>query len=720
MPVRVALVWHMHQPSYRDPVHGAFVLPWVRLHALRDYLGMVRLLEDAPGVHATFNLVPSLLDQVEAYARDEAQEGELRLGLVPADALTAEERVFALRTLFLMSEPLLAPWPRLRELRERRGLEPDEATLRAAAASFDVQDLRDLQVLSKLAWFDLDWLEHDLVVRALAVKGRGYDEDDKVRLRERELALLRAILPAYREAAASGRIEIATSPYYHPILPLLTDTDAHREAHPHAPLPRRFQHPEDALDQIVRARTRHADLFGSRPDGLWPSEGSVSDAVVELAARGGVRWMASDEGVLERSLGTSLERRGDEGIGRPDLLYAPWVRRTVSGDVRLLFRDRTLSDLIGFTYSRWPPEAAAADFLRRLRAVGESWSAARLPGVPLVPVILDGENAWEHFADGGRVFLRALYRGLQEDPLLEAVTVAEALARTPAREIPRVFAGSWIHADFGVWIGHADDRRAWDALGEARDALESAGEGLPADAVARAWEAYRAAAGSDWCWWYGEDRSSVNDADFDRLFRRHLEVVHRCLGREPPASLRQTFITTGAAPGPGRVPTGPQAPVIDGRLTSDDEWARAGRVRAPQAGSMARGAAGVRAVRFGWDAGCVYLLVETAGSARALLAAGEIRLDLGGSRALRYRVVARGGETAVTCERREDGGWTAQPTAARAVADDVLEMAVPWIELADGPTVRALWVTLWQSGVELERHPDGAAIELPAPGAREE
>ena len=709
--VRVALVWHMHQPSYRDPVHGAYVLPWVRLHALRDYLGMVRLLDATPGVHATFNLVPSLLDQVETYARDEALEGELRVGLVPAAHLTPDERVFALRTLFLMSEPLLAPWPRLRELRDRRGARASEPELHRAAAAFTDQDFRDLQVLSKLAWFDLDWLAHDPVVRALAEKGQGYDEDDKRRLRGRELALLREILPAYRDAAERGRIEIATSPYYHPILPLLADSDAHREAHPHAPLPRRFRHPDDALDQITRARARHAEVFGRRPDGLWPSEGSVSDEVVDLAARAGVRWLASDEGVLERSLGVPLERHAEGGLGRPDLLYVPWVRRTAAGDVRLLFRDRTLSDLIGFVYSKWRPEDAAADMLERLRAVGKRWTAARLPGVPLVPIILDGENAWEHFADGGRVFLAALYRGLQEDPALEPVTVAEALARTPARELPRVFAGSWIDADFSVWIGHADDRRAWDALGDARDALASPPEGLPAGELARAWEAYRAAAGSDWCWWYGDDRSSANDADFDRLFRRQLEVVYRCLGREPPPDLQRTFITTHAFRVLDHGPSGPVTPTVDGRIAPGHEWAQAGAYRAPQAGSMARGGAGIRALRFGVGADGLCLLVETAGPARELLRSAEIRVDLGAPRTLRYRLTQADAETRVQRERELEG-WRAEPTAARAVADEVLEVAIPWSEVAAGTGPVAFAVSVWQSGAELERHPDGARIEV--------
>jgi alpha-amylase/alpha-mannosidase (GH57 family) len=710
--VRVALLWHMHQPSYRDPVHGAFVLPWVRLHALRDYLGMVRLLDATPGVHVTFNLVPSLLDQVEAYARDEAQEGELRVGLLPAAQLTLEERVFALRTLLLMSEPLMAPWPRLRELRDRRGTEPDEDALRRAAAAFSEQDLRDLQVLSKLAWFDLDWLAHDGDVRALARKGHGYSEDDKRRLRERELALLRGILPAYRAAAEAGRIELSASPYYHPILPLLADTDAHREAHAHATLPRRFRHPEDALDQIARARARHAELFGRRPDGLWPSEGSVSDEVLDLAARGGVRWLASDEGVLERSLNVPLGRHGEGGLGRPDLLYLPWVRRTPSGDVRILFRDRFLSDLIGFTYSRWRPEDAATDLLQRIRAVGQRWSAARLPGVPLVPIILDGENAWEHFQDGGRVFLGALYRGLQDDPALEALTVGEALAVTPARELHRVFAGSWINADFSVWIGHADDRHAWDALGHARDALAAPPDDLPADALARAWEAYRAAAGSDWCWWYGDDRSSVNDADFDRLFRRHLQVVYRTLRRDPPADLERTFITTGPRVPHARAPGGTVTPTVDGLVAPADEWTRAGHYRAPQAGSMARGSAGIRAVRYGVGEGHLHVLVETAAPARAVLDAGEVHVDFGAPPALRYRLSARDGRARLERERREGEHWQLQPSAGRAAAAEVLEAAIPWDEVAVDAGPVLFRVTLWHFGVEVERHPDGAWLEL--------
>lgn len=710
--VKVALLWHMHQPSYRDPVHGAFLLPWVRLHALRDYLGMLTALEPTPSVHATFNLVPSLLDQLEAYAEDRAQEGELRVGLAPAAALSRGERAFALRTLFLMSDVLMAPWPRLRELCDLRGAAVDEASLAARAAAFSEQDLVDLQVLSKLAWFDLHWLAHDPDVRALAAKGRGYDEADKARLRARELALLRAIVPAYRAAAGRGQVELSASPYYHPILPLLADTDAHHEAHPGAPLPRRFRHPEDARDQLERALARHAEIFGRAPDGVWPSEGSVSDEVAGLAAAAGVRWLASDEGVLERSIGLRLERDGDGLVGRPDVLYVPWVRRTEHGDVRFLFRDRTLSDLIGFAYSRWDPHAAAADLLERIRAIGRRWAADGLPGAPVVPIILDGENAWEHFPDGGRVFLGALYRGLADDPVLEAVTVAEALASSAARELPRVFAGSWIGADFSVWIGHGDDRRAWDALGDARDALAGAWEGASEDARRIALEAYRAACGSDWCWWYGDDRSSANDADFDRLFRRHLEVVYTAVGLAAPGTLRLSFRTTGPERTGWAAPRGSVTPVVDG-LASPGEWDAAGLYTAPQAGSMARGGAGVHAVRFGADTACLYVLVELGAGAGETLARAEAVMAFGAPEALRYLVSARAGVAAIACERRGAHGFEPHASGARAAAGSVLEVAIPLAEVASGAPAAGFHVSVWQSGVEMERHPDGAPLAIP-------
>jgi alpha-amylase/alpha-mannosidase (GH57 family) len=707
--VRVGFLWHMHQPLYRDPLDGAVILPWVRLHALKDYLGMVRILDDTPAVHVTFNLVPVLVDQVEACARGDYDDPHQQASMVPVAEMDEGQRLTALKWLFMAQEEnVIGRHPRFKELLAKRGPRKDEGSLRAAAPHFSVQDLLDLQVLGKLAWFDLEWQEKDPVVSALAAKGRGFTEADKRALAEREKALLGEIIPAYRRAVERGQVELSASPYYHPILPLLCDTDAHREAHPEAPLPRRFRHPEDALDQIQRAQARHAAVFGRPPVGMWPSEGSVSDEAVLQMAKAGLRWTASDEAVLERSVRGTLQR-DQGGVAQPaDMLYRPWRRDTAAGPIALFFRDHTLSDLIGFTYSHHAPEEAAADLLQRLRRVGESWRGTGLAGDPVVGIFLDGENAWEHYRDGGRVFLRAIYGGIAEDPGLEAVTLTEALEAGSPRALSRVFAGSWIHADFSVWIGHADDRRAWELLGDARDALSAHASSAPPDKREQAWESYRAACGSDWCWWYGDDRHSENDYEFDRLFRRFLQSVYSNLGLPVPEALLDTIISTRSFEAPARLPRGPVRPTIDGFL-SDGEWDAAGVHRAARAGSMGRAGHGVRAIRFGLGDGMFYILVETSAPAEQVLASAEVVVSFG---PVRYRV--GGGSLAPRREERNGDGWVARPSDARAAARAVLEMGVPLSEIPAGAGRRLEFRVLLRSGeTEIERHPEVAPLKIP-------
>jgi alpha-amylase/alpha-mannosidase (GH57 family) len=715
--VRVALLWHMHQPSYRDPMDGSLVLPWVRLHALKDYWGMVELLREFPQVHLTLNLVPSLVDQIAAYASGEAHEPLQRLSMKPADELTADERVTALQAFFMAHERnVIGRFPRYSQLLEQRGASREETALRAAAVRFSHQDLLDLQLLSKLAWFDYDLCEKDPLLRHLIVKGAHFSEEDKLRLAEREQALIAAVLPAYRRAAESGQVELSTSPYYHPILPLLCDTETHHEACPGAPLPHRFKHPEDAADQIHRAVARHTAVFGIPPQGLWPSEGAVSDEVATIVARAGLRWMASDEGVLERSAGRPLHRDSRGTVHPLDLLYRPWVRNTSAGPLSILFRDRALSDLIGFSYSSLEPQAAAHDLLERLRRIGESWERHGLSGDPVVPIILDGENAWEYFREGGRVFLRALYAGLASDTsTLRATTMTEALDGAEAAVLPRVFAGSWIHADFNVWIGHADDRRAWDQLSYARDALDAAVGRVPDDAIERAREIFRAACGSDWCWWYGEDHTSETDIQFDLLYRRHLRAIYGTLGLPAPDALDEPLITTRSISVRHSRPTGTLAPVLDGCFTSPAEWIGAGVYRASAfgGGTMQRGVENIRVVRFGTGDDHLQLLVETTGPALALLAQAEIQVSFPGPTTSRYSVRAASGAVSLERSEKTSLGWVPAKTNARAAARTVLELSVPLSELRPGPGRElAFRLALVSQGVEIERHPDIAPIRF--------
>ena len=549
--VKLAILWHMHQPYYEDLATGEHILPWVRLHAIKDYWGMVAMLEEFPKIRVTFNLVPSLVRQVQAFAEDRARDRHLAVGLKPAAELTPEESRWMVANGFHAPYArMIEPYPRYAELHAAR----------LERKPFSEAEVRDLQVWHKLAWMDPDLLIRDARLAALVEKDRGFTEDDKALLRQIELDLLSRVVPAYREAGARGQVELSTSPFYHPILPLLCDSNAHQHAQPGAPKPRQhFRRPADARLQIDRAIAFHEATFGSRPSGMWPSEGSVSDESVSLIADAGLAWIATDEDILSRSLKTPM---------RPELLYRPY-RVGDRGPVAL-FRDHAMSDRIGFHYQSWDAEAAAADFVEHVRNAGRRFTGAGGGEVATVPVILDGENAWEYYDGGGRPFLRALYRALSEAPDIQTVTMSEAAAG-PAQALPSIFPGSWINGDFYIWIGHRDDHRAWDQLSDARAAFDQRADAVSPEARDRALEELLIAEGSDWFWWYGDDHSSDHDADFDDLFRRHLRNTYAALDLPVPEELFATNISTGA--GPDRLePSGLLSITLDGKDTSFLEW----------------------------------------------------------------------------------------------------------------------------------------------------
>ena len=703
---RVAILWHMHQPFYQDLLTGEHILPWVRLHGLKDYWGMAALLREFPGVKVTFNLVPSLLVQLEAFAHDEARDQHLELGLKPADQLTPEDRAFCLEHFFHAHRPrMIEPHARYAELLARR----------EGNAPFSVDDLRDLQVWHKLVWLDPYYLDADPRVAALLVKGRGFTEDDKRTLREVELEILGRVIPEYREAASRGQVELSTSPFYHPILPLLCDTDVYLRTHPHSRMPReRFRRPEDADEQLRRAVANHARLFGRPPAGLWPSEGSVSDAMVPLVANAGFQWMATDEEILARTL--------RDTFARDAAIYRPYRIGTGGADVACAFRDHELSDLIGFAYASWNADDAARDFTDRLAAAGARYRAAGGRGEPTVFVILDGENAWEHYDGQGRPFLRALYGSLAVHPELRTVTMAEGCADASER-LPSIFPGSWINGDFYIWIGHADDHRAWGQLAEARRALESPPAGASEAARAQAREELLIAEGSDWFWWYGDDHSSDHDLDFDDLFRRHVRNVYRALDLPIPEDLHVTNITTQAAPVQIERPTGFVQPVIDGEATSYFEWIGSGCVEVgATAGAMHQVAArpaGITVIEFGFDLDSLYVRVDGTRPLADLLGSGlTVSLNIYKPAGHRVMVSLAEGRVAVELRRRyAQGAWV--PSACdglRAAAGRILEIGVPFraLGLTMGDTL-AFFVGLNGPGGEIEHHPQHRPIELTVP-----
>ncbi len=630
-PIRLALVWHMHQPSYRDAETGTFLLPWTRLHATKDYRDMPALLRRYPRVHATFNLSPILLDQLDAIAEGESDRYLLLARRSPSE-LSEEDRQFLRERFFgLNHERMLEPHEAYRELHRRAG-EP-----------WSEQDFRDLQVWFHLAWIDPSYRGEE-PIKSLLRKGRGFTESEKLELLDWGIACAGAVANDYRRHAATGQIELITSAYHHPILPLLIDSDSPRENAPSMALPSpAFRAPEDAAEQVRRARASHERRFGSVPRGTWPPEGAVNDAALTLLARAGFGWAASDEAVLS----AALTSRDGELRNWPAALHRPYRVETGAGPIALVFRDRTLSDLIGFTYARWDPAHAADDFIRR---VMEARQSAPEGPAPLVTVLLDGENCWETYPEDGHPFLSALYERLQSDGEIEAVTVSEALANTPPTErLQHVPVGSWIRADLGIWVGNAEKNRAWEELGAARRAVA---ETLPTnpEAAKGAIEELYAAEASDWFWWYGDDHPSAHRAEFDRLFRGRLIRAYKVLDLDAPATLQRSL--RGSTP-----------------EEAGNEYRPAGAV-----GTAHRASGAMRSVRYEADVEAIHVRVELVRAAEAERGA-SVAIVFAGTPERRAKIPLGSPGTGAVEWAGPVGDAASQGTYA---AGRVVEIWIPW------------------------------------------
>jgi alpha-amylase/alpha-mannosidase (GH57 family) len=722
--LRVVLLWHMHQPYYKNLVTGEYRLPWVRLHASKDYYGMVKLLDEFPQVHQNFNLVPSLIAQIEEYASGVFREPFYYVAAKPASELSPEEKRFALSYLFQANvSQMIGRYPRFRDLYERFKSAGEDPV--RAESNFTTRDYADLQVLSQLAWLDECWLAQP-DVQELIKKREGYNAQDQKFVLQKQRDIIRAVLPAYRDAAAKGSIEISPTPYYHPILPLVCDTNQGAVSSPGLPLPQnRFEHPEDADDQIRRALDSHEKLFGARPKGMWPSEGSVSEEVLAIAAKNGLNWMATDEGVLGRSLDYNFNRDGDGRLSADgaDRLYRIYRYEKASTKMHLVFRDHRISDLIGFVYANMAPRDAANHLLRSLKQAAEPLLKKGSDAV--VPIILDGENAWEGYHENGRDFLRFFYEGLSKDPSVQACTISEAIALSNPKQfgqLKSLVPGSWINANFNVWIGAKEDNRAWDYLAEAREYFEEHAPTATPEQRSLAYEELLIAEGSDWNWWYGPEHHSANDRDFDELYRAHLSNVYQALGGEPPDYLAQPI----AAPA-GRPTTTTQtayiSPRINGRVASYFDWMGAAMYAADRRTSSMHGK------QFVLDA--VYAGInESSLSARVDMTQGleagnlEFRVHIDVERAkekhtFRLDVIVTDGqmqrwslieENGAERHRAQSDGLTAGVLVA---LQKILEVQLPFTQLGirTGDRVK-LRFSVWRDRLPIDALPLEGSVEL--------
>jgi alpha-amylase/alpha-mannosidase (GH57 family) len=719
-PLYIAFVWHMHQPYYKDDITGSYILPWVRMHGIKDYYDMPALLDDFPRIHQTFNLVPSLLKQIRDYVDNRAIDKFLALTLKPADELDEDDKLFVLRSFFMANwDTMIRPYPSYWQLLDRRGYRVSPNELLNATRYYTTQDYLDLQVWFNLTWFDPFFRQNDPLLMELIRKGSGFTENEKALLMQKQRDVMALIIPEYKKLSGMGRIELTTTPFYHPILPLLFDTDCAKEAAPEIRLPAsRFSHPEDARAQVERALAYHEELFGARPRGMWPAEGSVSEDIIPLLAGEGISWIATDEGVLARSVGVPIERDFAGVMKDPRVLYRPYLVGKGDRQLSIVFRDHALSDLIGFVYSKWDYRNAVNDLIDRLHRLRRGLQ----DGPHLVSIILDGENAWEYYQNDGRDFFLYLYERLSGEQGLRCVTVGEYLKEHPATDvIERLHAGSWINANFRVWIGHEEDNQAWDMLSQTRQALtDYASQGGDPEKLAKAWEEIYIAEGSDWCWWYGDDHFSENDAEFDLLFRTHLMNVYRIIGLDVPDELQISILREDRQALPTVELTAFVSPTIDGIVTNYFEWLPAGFYDVSQGGgAMHRGASVITHIYYGFDLKNMFIRLDPSGSLKdEKVAELAFFITFLSPKGFDVEILVHPHDRLVNAllYRVRNGDRKQAAVIHNVAANDIIELALPFELLGVGPNAEVqFFVTVERSGSEVEKWPYRGYIQFRVP-----
>lgn len=572
----IAFVWHLHQPNYKDSATNMYLMPWVRLHAIKDYLDMLLILDEFPKIRQTFNIVPLLMDQLEDYAHNEAHDVHSALTIKEVKNLSEQDKIFILNSFFDANyNSMISVHPRYNELYEKR------QSSGANTKSFSEQEYSDILMWFNLAWFDPSWQKTIPELNAFCQKEEGYTLEDRIRVIEIQREIIRNIIPSYKARFEQGKIEITTSPYYHNIMPLVIDNDCTKLSKSIETQPRnRFAHPEDAMAQVQKSIEKFEQVFGRKPHGFWPSEQCISDDALKMIKKAGFKWTISDEGVLAKSLNTIFERDFDGSLLNPYPLCQSYNFGKEKDALRIIFRSAFIANLINFQYGSYEPKVAAEDLYSKLKTTREKLEMSPDEN-HLVVIALDGENCWESYQKDGIPFLKHLYRLISEDSGLDALTVSEYMDKIKKEHVlESVMPGSWINRDFQMWIGDSVKNLAWDYLSRIRkDLVKFSKEKHDPSRIELAWQEFYVAQGSDWFWWFGEPNNSGQDELFDFLFRNHLKQIYKLLCKEVPAYLErplETLVTKQSY-----TPKDYIKPQINGRSSLGD-WENAGYVQTVQ------------------------------------------------------------------------------------------------------------------------------------------
>jgi len=697
--INIAFLWHMHQPPYEDASTGTFLLPWVYLHATKDYYDMAALLERHPRMKANFNLTPCLLEQLQQYQNGTVKDQTLELLMRDAERMSEKEKASVLRLCFFgCPETLINRFPRYKQLYD---FFRAQGSIQDALDSLEIEHFRDLSCLFLLAWCG-QTLQKDPAIKEITSKRKRFNEDDKRVLLEKGKELIRGIVPLYKKLHLAKKIEVSTSPFYHPLLPLLYSNSQAIEANPYCQLPSaRFSAPEEVERQITIGLSYFEKIFGFRPEGMWPPEGAVSQAVIEIL-KNRVHWIATDEEILRKSLGGEISK---------EERFMPFRHNGLV----LFFRDRVLSDFIGFVYSRWPNEKSVEHFILQAKARADE---ARDESALLL-IAMDGENAWEYYPDGGFPFLDALYTAIENADFLEPVTLSEYLQRfAVTEELEHVATGSWINGNLDTWIGDPVKNKAWEYLAHAyqvvRDVAhvecgihghdEQAGTYKPCYLL-------RAEA-SDWFWWFGKGHASQYKKEFDYLFRQNLKAVYQKASLPPPQYLDRPLEGNGIE-AVGSRPTAYISPEITGRRDSFYKWTGAGKCEF-QHGSVHRLEPILACVHYGFDRENIYIRADGFRALSEFLN-GDSWFKVVFIKPIEKTFrIASCGDSCVVQDNKGQAVSTAQ-----AKVFDVLEMKIPFTEIDINLKEQhrftvEFYIVLGKGALELERFPWDSVISFEA------
>jgi alpha-amylase/alpha-mannosidase (GH57 family) len=713
--MNIVILWHMHQPYYVNPLTRKAKMPWVRLHAAKGYLDMIDLVTANPDVRVTFNFTPVLIRQINELVRGEVEDEWETLSRKPAANLDEMDRRLLVENFFKINwETLVRPMPRYAELLSKRGASYTSAKVDSIARAFTDADFRDLQLLYNLQWCGFSAFRRHPVLSEIKARGRDFTEQDKTTVLDIHREILGMVLGEYRAAQDRGQIELTTTPYFHPIMPLVYDTNIARRCQPNSPLPSPFSAPDDVRAHLRLAQELHEQAFGRRARGLWPSEGSIAPEIIPLMVEAGIEYFGSDEGNLFRSLKHDLAWM-NKPVDHLEL-FQGWRIHAGGATIQALFRDRPLSDFIGFDAARNETSRAVEHMVENLKNIAKAVPGARA----VTPLILDGENAWEAFPDGGEAFLTSFYQGLTRTPDLRTRRMGDYFDEFPAQaETSYLHSGSWIRSDYDIWIGDPEENKAWEWLGETRAFLverQKRGDLAP-DVIEKAWWEIYAAEGSDWFWWYGPDFTIDTDLLFDELFRTHLQNVYRLVGVEPPAHLEVPICLPSSALAYSR-----PLNLITPELSDDNEhffdWLGAGELDLTrQATAMFQGDRIGQKLIFGFGPDDFYLRLDLTRAPESII----LRVLLPQPARITLRHGANGATPETVVESSADGVNFApvEPEGFQVHwGARSLRLALPRRLLGlEQAGEFAFFLQLLEGGLQSERFPERGAIELAVPGA---